>query len=270
MNVSRFPTSVSIPVAPGTVIALHCSGSSGRQWEACRAMARGDGRWLTPDLLGYGPQSWGAGRAVSLDEEADRIARLLPGGEPVAVVGHSYGGAVALQLALRWPGRVASLTLYEPVRFALLLSDPALRGVGESVIAAGRRIGSLAGQGELHAAARAFVDYWSGTGSWERLQPSRRDAVATRMHKVAAEFDALFQDPVRPMDYAALRMPVRLLQGTRSPNPARQVVAALATRIRHAHVFSLARLGHMGPVTDPDRVANYLPQVGSGAVKRAA
>ena len=45
---------------------------------------------------------------------------LTRAGSPLALVGHSYGAAVALIAALATPGRVRAMALYEPTLFALL------------------------------------------------------------------------------------------------------------------------------------------------------
>ena len=115
-----------------TLICLHSSASSGRQWRELVAPLESRFEVLTPNLLGYDePVAWPAGRAASLDDEARQLAPLLdarPGG--VHLLGHSFGAAVALQMALRRPSRIKSLTLYEPVRFALLTGEPATHGLG--------------------------------------------------------------------------------------------------------------------------------------------
>jgi len=246
-------------VDPGdTLLCLHSSGSSGRQWAALRPLLAPRLQVLSPDLLGYGATAdWPAGRPVTLDEEAERLRPLLGAG--AHLFGHSYGGAVALQMALRWPRQVQSLTLFEPVRFALLRHDPATAASAEAVVAVGRRIGMEVLSGALHAAARRFVDYWSGDGAWSALAEPRRDALAARMPKVRTEFEALFADPLRASAYRALHMPVHLMGAERSPLPARQLLALLAGALPQAGGVTLRGLGHMAPVTHPGHVAAHLP-----------
>jgi pimeloyl-ACP methyl ester carboxylesterase len=105
-----------------TVICLHSSASSGGQWAALRAQLEPEVRVLTPDFHGHGAgPAW---RGVDKDIvafDAARIARLaesVPGG--VHMVGHSYGGAIALRVALYHPESVTSVSVYEPVVFRLL------------------------------------------------------------------------------------------------------------------------------------------------------
>jgi pimeloyl-ACP methyl ester carboxylesterase len=241
-------------------LALHSSGAGARQWQAYPSLIDPAWRWLAPDLLGYdAAASWPLGRQTSIDAEAGHVAAALgaTGEAPVHLVGHSYGGTVALQLALRRPDRVASLTVYEPVRFALLQhGDGAL---WRDIVAAGRHIGALALAGRLDASAQAFVDYWSGVGTWQRLSTGRRAAVVQRMPKVQAEFEALFADGEPIEAYRALTMPLRIVCGTASPAPARRVAERLAEAVRGAELVRWADADHMAPLTQPERFAALLP-----------
>ncbi len=258
---SQLPTAAA--ETPERLLALHRSGSSGRQWGAwLPTLGERCGGVITPELMGYaGNEAWPAGRRVTLDDEAAALAPLLAEG-PVHLLGHSYGAAVALQLALRCPSRVRSLTLYEPVRFGLLLQQQGQpRALGQSVVMVARRIGLHVMAGALDAAAERFVDYWSGIGSWQQMKPAAQQNLAHRMPKVHNEFLALFGDNVPAADWSRLTMPVRLAGGTRSPAPVRAILDRLQQLLPQATRESFEGLGHMGPVAAPARVmaALYAP-----------
>jgi pimeloyl-ACP methyl ester carboxylesterase len=245
--------------ASEVMIALHCSASSGRQWDAYPKLLPPGLRLLAPELMGYCPEEcWQPGTHVSVEIEARRLGPLLfSTAGAVHLVGHSYGGAVAMQMALRWPDRIKTLTLFEPVRFALLAEhedEPAWK----AIVAVGRRIGRHVLSGRLNEAAALFVDYWSGSGAWECLPAARRRAIAERMPKVRAEFEALFADPVSAISYHALNMPVRLITGSTSPPPARLVTDIIARHCAQAEVVRLDGIGHMGPISHPSLVASHL------------
>jgi len=252
-----------------TVLCLHCSGGSGRQWRPLTAPLSPYFDFHAPDLLGYAsPGSWPPGAVVSLDDETERLSALLiDADEPVHLLGHSYGGAVALQLAMRWPDRVASLTLYEPVRFALL-GDIQGTSATEAAQAAEARyqINTIANRfalavmsGRHEEAAERFVDFWGGSGTWAAMDQRRRQSQVAAMPKVHAEYQAVMADRTPGGAYAALTMPVRLIGGTSSPLAVRMVMRRLAARLPQAATVSIVGLGHMGPVVASGRVRAHLP-----------
>jgi pimeloyl-ACP methyl ester carboxylesterase len=107
------------PASCGRVIALHCSGASAAQWRELGTMLGGGYELTAPEHYGgniAGP--WTGEHVFTLADEAERTIDLIDGDRrPVHLVGHSYGGGVALHVALRRPHAIASLTLYEPSAF---------------------------------------------------------------------------------------------------------------------------------------------------------
>ena len=107
------------------LVCIHASASSSGQWRPLMDRLAGRFRTLAVDLYGSGKSpEWPADRPLTL---ADEVALLEPIFESVGdrfhLIGHSYGGAVALKAALAGPGRLRSLVLFEPVLFALLNAD---------------------------------------------------------------------------------------------------------------------------------------------------
>jgi pimeloyl-ACP methyl ester carboxylesterase len=175
-------------------------------------------------------------------------------GRRVHVIGHSYGGAVALKLALEHPEWLASLVVFEPVLFSLLMAhdpdDPAareIRAVRAETCAATER-------GQLDAAGARFVDYWMGAGAWASMPEQRRQTVAAAMRQVAEEWHAVFEEPAPLAAFGALDARTLCLVGADSPASARAVSRLLAKTLPRASEVELDGVGHMGPVTHPDRV----------------
>jgi pimeloyl-ACP methyl ester carboxylesterase len=234
-----------------TVICLHASAGSPRQWQRLGERLGPRYRIVAPGLIGYtdGP-SWPGDRPVTLEEEAAWIERWLDGaGAPVHLIGHSYGGAVAVKVAQRRPDRVRSLVLYEPVLFRLLTG------------AALTEIVALAGEteracqaGDPAAAGRTFIDYWSGQGAWQRMSAAQQGTVTQRMHKVVAEFQALFADGTPGSAYARLPMPILFLSGTLTRTPTARVARVVQSFMPSASRIEMPGLGHLGPITHPDAV----------------
>ena len=92
--------------SPARVVALHGWGRSGLDF--ARVLDGLDA--LAPHLPGFGitpepPTAWGT------TQYADALATALAGSEPVVVVGHSFGGRVAVRLAAEYPELVSGLVL---------------------------------------------------------------------------------------------------------------------------------------------------------------
>ena len=104
------------PACRRQVIALHCSGAGASQWSSLADALGGDYDVLAPEHYGCessGP--WTGEHAFTLADEAARAIALIDHREEkVHLVGHSYGGGVALHVALARPDRIASMALYEP------------------------------------------------------------------------------------------------------------------------------------------------------------
>jgi pimeloyl-ACP methyl ester carboxylesterase len=237
------------PDSNETVVLLHSSASSSRQWQALAAQLQPQYRVLTIDLHGHGRQpDWRGDSPLTLADEAALALPLLPS-EGAHVVGHSYGGAVALKLATLAPQAVRSLAVYEPVLAAWLVDDDARSPAAREFLAVGAFVDRALVRGEHELAAWHFVDYWSGPGIWADMGPERRAAVAQRMPAVGAHFDALLAERMAPMALAALRMPMLMLHGEATRASTRRVAQLLRAVLPGARHEALHGMGHLGPIT---------------------
>lgn len=243
-----------------TVILLHSSGSSGRQWDALVNGLQSRFRLQAVDLHGHGgTPPWPGDRPMALADDAALVAPLLAAApEGVHLVGHSYGGGVALKLAQLHPNRVRSVAVYEPVLFRLLFDYNARQAPAQEVLAAAARIQTRQLAGRADRAAQAFVDYWSGEGTWEAMPPSRRQTVISRMPALVPHFRALFNDAVKREALARLPMPVLCLTGTRTKASTRRLGELLRLAMPQATHEMMVGMGHMGPVTHASAVATRL------------
>jgi pimeloyl-ACP methyl ester carboxylesterase len=237
------------------VVLLHCTLSSKNQWRGLSTLLSSKYRVLAVDLYGYGDTPMPAKREhyTLLDEALlvqSLLDELLLPDEPFHLVGHSYGGAVALRLCHHLRERVQTLCLFEPVAFHLLdRHDPGLQPVRAMMQ-------ELAGQmaAGLHAeAAATFVDYWSGPGSFAHFPQRVQKDFAQRTAKLELDFMALTGTELTPDDYRQLCLPVTIIAGRQSKPPALRVVQVLSESIPGCRL-RWVDTGHMGPVTDPDLV----------------
>lgn len=100
------------PATAPQVLAIHGVTGHGRRWETI-AGHLSDVAIVAPDLIGHGRSTWAAPWTIDANVEA-LITLLAEAAEPVVVVGHSFGGAIALRLAEAAPDMVAALVLLDP------------------------------------------------------------------------------------------------------------------------------------------------------------
>jgi len=256
------------------VIALHCSGAGSSQWNYLAEVLGGGFEVLAPEHFGNentGP--WTGERPFTLAEEAVRTIALIDECESkVHLVGHSYGGAVALHVALARPERIASLALYEPSAFHLL------RQMGANGAEAFAEITSIARRtcegvisGDYRGAASAFVDYWNGSGAWDALRPAMQQALIRWLPKAPLDFRALIEEPTPASAYRKLGFPVRILRGAHAPLPTRLIAESLSHLLPASRLLTVEGAGHMGPLTHAPQVSALFVQhiaseeAGSGA-----
>ncbi|WP_174298309.1 alpha/beta fold hydrolase [Sphingomonas bacterium] len=117
-----------------TVVLVHGSAQGSRvggdrHFAAQQVLASEGWQLVVPDRPGHG-RSPAPGRPDDAEADGAWVADLLgddlPGGG-AHLVGHSFGGCVALAAAARRPGAVRSLTLIEPGMQKLAIDDPRVR-----------------------------------------------------------------------------------------------------------------------------------------------
>lgn len=111
------------------VILIHGSAQGStvggdRHFARQKALAERGWRMIVPDRPGHGA-SRDPGRPDDAEADAAWVVELI--GDGAHLVGHSFGGAVALAAAARCPEKVRSLTVIEPAMQRFAADDPAVR-----------------------------------------------------------------------------------------------------------------------------------------------
>src|SRR5499426_673714 len=167
------------------VVLVHSSASGNRQWRRLADELEPRYRLIAINLFGYGATApWPGDRPLTLGDAAELVVAVTePLPEPIALVGHSLGAAVAFEAALRLGARVAKLIAYEPILFHLLAphgftaAATEIRGVASSYSA-------RTAAGDWASAGKLFVDYWSGPGAWDDMTDERRHGVTKLLPNV--------------------------------------------------------------------------------------
>jgi pimeloyl-ACP methyl ester carboxylesterase len=255
-NVS-YEISGSGPIA----LLIHCSPGNAQSWAGISERLSDWFQVIAPDLPGYGdtsPQPTGeepsVGYASALIETVIRHV-----GAPSVMAGHSYGGVVALAVALRGNVKVGALALFEPVALQMLRMAGDMESFDKAKVALDEYITSF--EGGNHNAVQKMVDLWFGNGAFARMpEPFTsylRKATASNIRDVRATF----QESYTPDAFRRLRMPVVTVVGECSPDITHRIAHTIAAHVPSCTIKKLEKADHGLISTHLDAVAQTIADI---------
>lgn len=235
------------------VVLLHSTVCDRRMWDPVWPSLAGAGyRVVRCDFRGFGDTPPGEEAWDDARDVLDLAAGLGTG--PVALVGASYGGKVALEIAARWPAQVTALALlcagmpgHEP--------SAILRGFG-------LREEELLESGDVDGAVELNVETWLGPEADE----ATRDLVR-RMQRRAFDIQLSAPLPEEPddteapppdADLHAITAPSLVVSGAKDLPDFRQIAAALAELLPGARHVELPWAGHLPALERPRELSGML------------
>ncbi len=244
------------------LVLIHGSPSNAQAWRQVGQRLADRFRIIAPTLPGHEP-SPGPLCPTETADMAQAVETLLAGIDgPLRLAGHSYGGNVALQMALRRSLPVDRLILLEPVLMGIL---------------------PMAGEGALFAEAKALfdryiaavetqepnavsimVDYMFGHGALGRMPPPMQAYLAAQAPVNARDVAATFRERHAPGAFAALDCPALVAFGGASPILLRTIARRLAETIADAAAVEIAGAGHAMLASHPAQVAAAIADFASG------
>lgn len=241
---------------PRRALMIHCSLAHSGAWG-------GVARELSDMLTMTAYDLPGHGRSADWDNSddlqgvcTDMAADLVGDDGPMDIIGHSFGATVALRLAVERPDLVRSLTLFEPVFFAVLFQDrPELSMADDPAMVAYR---DAMARGDRETAAKEFTGAWGNGEKWDNVPKELRQYMADRIHLVEANNTALIDDIgglLQNNQLENLDVPVLLMEGGKSPKSVGMINDGLARRIPNTARTVVDVGGHMAPITHGKLVA---------------
>ncbi|WP_300458173.1 alpha/beta hydrolase [Desulfobacula sp.] len=234
---------------PATVL-LHSSMSSKDQWKPLISLLAAKFKFISIDLSGYGDNGLPLNHQTFSTEDEVRLAQRIMTKEmgnetPFHLIGHSYGGAIALKLAVKMLDRVKTLTLFEPVTFHLLPPEEAAH---KEITKIREQFTHALIEKDKAVATQLFIDYWSGKETFTNLVPKNQALYIRYIEKVLLDFQALFNESLTLEDYSGIHIPVCMIKGETSPLSSLQVFRILERSLPYLSSYSVPG-GHMAPIT---------------------
>ena len=244
-----------------TVILLHSGGTGSAQWTKVFEELGHRCHLVAPDLRGYGhSDGWSDHRLPTLSQEVGAVHALAKRSTGnVHLVGHSYGGSVALFTAKAQPELYDSLTLIEPANFHLL------RGGSESdqllfrlIYHIAMRITDSVASNTQADGLREFVDYWSGQGTWANLNDEAQASLCAKAKIIAYNFFATMCDKTPFSRLTDHGLPTLFIQGENTSPIMERITQKLLAGTRSSRVQVIEHAGHMLPNTHSRIVADLI------------
>jgi pimeloyl-ACP methyl ester carboxylesterase len=232
------------------VVLLHSGVGDRRMWEPQWVRLAAEFRVVRCDLRGYGDTPLPPGPFTWSEDVADLLDHL--GMPSASVVGSSFGGRIALDLAATRPERVRRLVLLCP-GFRGLEQNPdadAFDRKEEELLAAGDHDGFV----ELNVATWLGPDVDAGAA--ELVRTMQRRALEVQL---AAESGPEQPEPVPvDVDPAAIGTPATIVTGRHDMDHFRAVAKHLAGTMPRARLVELDWAGHLPSMERPDEITDLL------------
>jgi pimeloyl-ACP methyl ester carboxylesterase len=242
------------------LLAHGCGGSALGFADAIGELAR-IGRVIAYDRRGSArserPEPY---ERTSVTEHADDAAALLEalGATPAIVIGRSYGGTIACDLALRNPDHVRALVLLEPDAPRELAPAAAawVDGLGE-------RLRTVAERDGVAAVGEALIAEVAGEDAWRSFPEEQRRMLTENGPAILAELAGEWWLEADAVDLAALEQPALLVAAAGSPPEFHEPVLALNAALPNAETV-LVGGGHIIDPAAPEVLA-FVERVSSPA-----
>jgi len=244
--------------AGSPLMLVHGSPGSSSAWQPVGQRLSNRFRIVAPNLPGYGGTSLeerggpqGVSHAAGLLEAVIRET-----GVPDVLAGHSYGGVVALAVALRGHARPRALALFEPVATPILLATGDSQAFTSMKALLDGYISAFEG-GDLQA-ARTMVDFWFGPGAYEKLPGPVRDFIVKNTGANVHDVRATFRERYAPDVIGRLDVPVWVVYGSKSPDVSYRIASTLVAMTAKGSLLKVDGATHALTATHSAEVARLI------------
>ena len=260
--------------------------TTARKWPYCGAGARlvqhrsrlafgrfglGDGfRCVTTSLLGYGETDERRTMAdASIDHECHVVEQVIErAGGRVHLVGHSFGGLVALAVALRGRAQLASLTILEAPAVGLLGGEGDESNYRDFMHLTDSYFRSYR-NGNREAIA-AMIDFYGGPGHSTHGRSAFSRMPSRRPRSKCSTGPAPTHSRLSNAALSALAVPTEIIVGAMSRRAVQRANELVMHNIPGAELWEIEGAAHFMIATHPEQIAKIISARVADADRRAA
>jgi len=212
--------------------------------------------FIAINLFGYGgTKSWSERRTQTLEDQARLLAPFVPNdGSKFSIVGHSFGGSVAMKAAAMFKSHIDRLVLIEPNPFYLVQQNGRNEAF-EEALSLRNTIKQSGTDNTWPIAAEVFANYWTGAGSWDAMPEERRAKFTTALEPNFHEWDGVMNEKT-PLSVWRADLPDKttVVSAQDTVRTIDEIVSLMKQGIPHWRFAKIERGGHMAAMTKPDLI----------------
>jgi pimeloyl-ACP methyl ester carboxylesterase len=246
--------------AGATIVLVPGSCSTGAAWRPVVTALRDRFRCVTTSLLGYGETAERRSpQDASISHEAELLEAVIRRtGEPVHLVGHSFGGLVSLAVALRRQVPLQSLVVIEAPAVELLHERGEHELYGQFRQMTDAYFSSFeAGDPE---AIGPMIDFYGGPGTFASWPHGVRAYAIETTPVNILDWQSAYGFPFPARALEAIDTPTLVLCGAASHAAVQRANVLISESVRAAALTKIAGAAHFMIVTHASKIAGLIAE----------
>ncbi|MBY6196231.1 alpha/beta fold hydrolase [Vibrio hangzhouensis] len=227
------------------IVMIHGSYASTSTWKRMLPLIPAGHRCILINLPGHGgtiqPEDFDRAK---VETELSILEAIIAKecDEPIHLVGHSYGGVVALALALKKEVKLSRLSLFEPVATWVLELEndrPMMMIVNDFL----QDYRSLVEQNQ-HEACAKVIDFWSGGSEFAQFPDKVKKMMATLVKDNVRHWDICTTFPDEAFNLVSVTVPTDIVFGSQSNAVAHAIAGHLNNLMPNTRCTEIAGASH--------------------------
>ena len=177
-----------------TLLLLHSTATGARQWKHFINKFKDQFHFIAVNLIGYGnTDKWESEYPQRLIDQVNLLEKIPAlNKKKFSIIGHSFGGSVAMMAALHFQSSIDRLILVEPNPFYLLNQSGFANAYAEPILL--KENIKKYYNNDWEKAVHFFADYWNGEGTWYSYSLDQKAKFSEVLKPNYHEWDAVLNE----------------------------------------------------------------------------